>query len=134
MRRSKPIRRRKAPLRRIRRNKYGVGLDEISRDLRTYKGTEYHSKMEARYAAALDLRMRAVHPSFRIAGWKRQVPVKLEVNGKLVSTYIVDFVVTHTDGRLEYVEIKGLETPEWKIKEKLFRALFPDRKLTIVRN
>lgn len=99
---------------------------------RTYNGREYHSQKEARYAAELDLRCKAIGPH-RINRWLPQVPVKLEVNGKLVTTYIVDFLVEHMDGRWEYVEVKGFETPEWRIKEKLFRALFPDRQLTIVR-
>lgn len=125
----------RAPLKRIgrRRNKFGVGTDGPARLLRTYQGTEYHSRMEARYAAALDMRMRSVGP-YQIKGWRRQVPVKLEVNGCLISTYIVDFVVEHMDGHLEWCEVKGFETPEWKIKEKLFRALFPDRKFTIIKN
>ena len=61
------------------------------------------------------------------------MPVKLEVNGNLVTTYIVDFVLVFPDGREEWVEVKGFETPEWKIKEKLFRALFPDRRYTVIR-
>lgn len=99
---------------------------------RTYNGIEYHSQAEARYAAELDLRKRAIGVD-GIAGWVRQFPVPLEVNGVLVCTYIVDFVVTHLDGREELIEIKGFETPEWRIKEKLFRALYPDIKLTVVR-
>ena len=100
---------------------------------RIYNGIEYHSQKEAGYAMELDLRMRSARLVDGIRSWRRQVPVKLEVNGMLVTTYIVDFVVLYRDEREEWVEVKGFETPEWKIKEKLFRALFPDRKLTVVR-
>lgn len=114
------------------RDKYGVRIDAEGRRLRTYNGIEYHSRLEARYAAALDLKMQCVGP-YQIRSWKRQVPVKLEVNGRLICTYIVDFVIEHMDGHLDWIEVKGLETETWKLKAKLFHALFPDRKLTIVR-
>lgn len=114
------------------RNKYGVAMDALSRKTRTHNGVEYHSKLEARYAAMLDLRLKEIGP-FRIKSWARQVPIKLEVNGKLICTYIVDFVVEHPDGHLEWIEVKGFDTDVWKLKQKLFHALFPDRKLTVVR-
>jgi len=96
---------------------------------RTYNGHEYHSRKEAAAAQNFDLLIKAG----KLASWRRQVPVKLEVNGNLVTTYIVDFVLVFPDGREEWVEVKGFETPEWKIKEKLFRALFPDRRYTVIR-
>ena len=100
---------------------------------RIYNGVEYHSQKEAGYAMELDLRLRSARAVDGIKSWRRQVPVKLEVGGKLICTYICDFEITHLDGRTELVEIKGLETPVWRIKEKLFRAIFPDRQLTVVR-
>lgn len=99
---------------------------------REYNGVMYHSRAEADYAELLELRKKNVIGVDSIADWERQVPVKLVVNGILVTTYIVDFVVTHHDGRKEWIEIKGYPTAEWKIKEKLFRALYPERKLTVV--
>ena len=113
------------------RNKYGVATDGLSRLARTRNGVEYHSALEARYAAQLDLRLKEIGPR-RLRAWRGQVPVKLEVAGKLVTTYIVDFVLEHADGHVEWVEVKGFQTPEWRIKEKLFRALYPERKLTVL--
>lgn len=127
--RQTPLKRSRAILTRGRRNKYGVSRDPLSR---TYNGEEYHSRLEARYAEALDLRMKAVGP-YQIKSWRRQVPIKLIVNGMLVSTYIMDFVVTHMDGREEWVEVKGFDTDVWKIKFKLLKALFPDQKVTVQR-
>lgn len=98
-----------------------------------YNGVRYDSRMEAAYAAELDLLMRVVGP-YKVASWERQIPVKLEVNGVLVCTYIVDFLVHWADARDEWVEVKGFETPEWKIKEKLFRALYPHRSFRVVRS
>ncbi len=115
--------RRRSPL--GRRTKFG--------NIRTeYRGVLYDSKLEADYAATLDLRKRATSRLDRIKSWKRQVPVKLVVNGYLITTYVVDFVVTHVNGLVEYVECKGRWTPEARIKVKLFAALYPFL-LTIVR-
>jgi hypothetical protein len=116
-----PIRRRTP----VRRAKFG----NIPRE---YKGIEYHSQKEANYAAELDLRTRSTMAVDRIEGWERQVSIRLEVNGKLICRFVCDFLVHHLDGRIEYVEVKGYPTPEWRIKEKLFRAIYPDRKLTVV--
>ena len=119
---------RKSPLRRWgpRRGKFGAVP-------KSYGGREYHSTKEARYAETLDQLRHAMHPRDRVAEWRPQVPVKLEVNGKLVTTYICDFLVTFGDGRQEWHEVKGFETETWKIKEKLFRALVPDRRLVVVK-
>jgi len=113
--------------------KYGIRNDAAGVSRRTYKGIEYHSQLEARYAASLDLRRKATSSLDRIRNWRRQIPVKLEVNGFLITTYIVDFLIEHMDGHEEWIEVKGYETPEWRLKMKLFRALFPDRKYTIIR-
>jgi len=49
----------------------------------------------------------------------------------------MDFVVTHNDGSLEYVEVKGFQTEVWRLKWKIFEAIFnkehPDIILTIVK-
>lgn len=119
---------RRTALRRVgRRSKAG----KFGNIPKVYGDREYHSTMEAQYARNLDLRKHALVD--RVKEWKAQVPVKLEVNGHLVTTYVCDFVVEYVDGRIEWVEIKGFETETWKIKEKLFRALFPERMLLVVK-
>jgi len=70
----------------------------------------------------------------KIKTWRRQEWVKLVVNGKTITNYIVDFVTVHRDGREEYIEMKGAFTPAAVIKIKLFKALFPNRKYTLVRS
>lgn len=67
-----------------------------------------------------------------IKSWRRQVPLRLEVNGTLVCKHLVDFEVTHNDGTIGYVERKGHPTRDWKLKLKLLRALHPDIKYTVV--
>lgn len=88
----------------------------------TYGESIYHSKKEAGYAQELDLRVKAKD----IKSWERQVRIPLVVNGYKICDYTIDFVVTHNDKTKEYVEVKGFFTPEFRLKWKLFEALFSD--------
>ena len=97
----------------------------------TYNGYQYDSKFEATYAKELDLRKKAGD----IKDYDRQVKLDLVVGDYLVCTYKIDFIVYHCDGTREYVEVKGYPTPQWRIKWKLFEALYspdPNNKLTII--
>lgn len=72
-----------------------------------------------------------------ILHWRPQVPFALYAGGKLICTYIMDFVLTYPDGIIELVEVKGLETDVWKLKKKLLEATYlpehPGTIYTIVR-
>ncbi|HEY6436557.1 MAG TPA: DUF1064 domain-containing protein [Ignavibacteriaceae bacterium] len=97
-----------------------------------YNGIQYHSKREAAYAAELELRVKGKD----IRAWDRQVKIDLSFNGKHIANYYIDFVLYHMDGLVEYVEVKGFETPEWKLKWKMFEALYgdkPNTRLTVVK-
>lgn len=97
-----------------------------------YNGILYHSKFEAGYAGELDLRKKAND----IKDWERQVKISLDVNGFHIANYYVDFLIHHNDGLKEYVEVKGFETDTWKLKWKLFEALYSggdDVRLTVVK-
>lgn len=107
-------------------NKFGAKRSE-------YDGIRYDSKKEAAYAEQLDMLKRGG----AITGWRRQVRVDLSIHGKHIAFYKVDFEVTHNDGHLELIEVKGFETREWQIKWKLLEAIygteFPDVELTVVK-
>lgn len=98
----------------------------------TYGGYSYHSRKEAQYAAELDLRVRAGD----IKRWERQKKIELRVNGELICNYFIDFVIYHNDETKEYTEIKGFETDVWRLKWKLFEAIYrvkePASKRTVV--
>ena len=87
------------------------------------------SKKEAQYAAELDLRIKAKD----IRSWERQVKIPIEVNGNHICNYYIDFVVTHNDGEKEYVEVKGIETAECKLRWMLCEALHPDWTMTVIK-
>lgn len=124
------------PLRIPGRSKYRAQVEcskEADRASRTYVGVVYHSRAEARYAARLDQLRGAADPKERVVSVQGQVRIPLEVYGRLVTTWIADFKVSFADGRTEIHEVKGFETPEWKIKRKLFEALRPWVVLRIVK-
>lgn len=96
-----------------------------------FNGHLYDSKFEAGYAQELELRLKAKD----IKGYAVQQNLDLIVNGYLVCQYRIDFVIFHNDGIIEYVETKGYATDVWKLKWKLFEALYSDKpnvKLTVV--
>ena len=98
-------------------------------------GITYASKLEAGYAEELRLRLMAKD----IKGWERQVKLDLKVNGMHITNYYIDFIITHNDGSREYVECKGLELGEWRLKWRILEATFdefkqhPDDRLTVVK-
>ena len=97
-----------------------------------YNGISYHSKKEATYAQELDLLKKAGE----IKDWERQVKIDLEVNGYHIANYYVDFKIENKDGSIEYHEVKGFSTETWRLKWKLFEALYgdlPDVKLVVIR-
>jgi hypothetical protein len=69
----------------------------------------YASKREAEYAESLRLRKLASNGD--VLYWIEQVPVKLSI-GRIT----IDFLVFTRDGGHEYVEVKGKETRDFKLR------------------
>lgn len=96
-------------------NKYGAVRTTIH-------GETFHSKREALHWLVLLQRERAGE----IANIKRQVRYEIIVAGEHICDYVADF--TYTEIRpgsgFVVVDVKGYETPEYKIKRALFRAVF----------
>ncbi len=98
-----------------------------------YGGVVYHSKKEAVKAQELDLMVKAGEISFYL----RQVPFDLP--GGI--TYRADFLTyrrfPYPDDRapwvwkIKVIEVKGIWTPEAKLKLKLFREKYPHLELEI---
>lgn len=86
------------------------------------KSGGYDSKFEAGYGQGLELRKK----SGDIKDYETHQKLELIVNNKVVCDYYIDFVVHHNDGMTEYVETKGWMERSWRIKWKLFLALYED--------
>lgn len=98
---------------------------------KTKKQDGYDSKFEAGYAQELELRKKAGD----IKRFETHIKTPLIVNGYTVCDYYIDFIIYHNDETKEYVETKGFATPLWKLKWKLFCALYedkPDTKISLV--
>jgi len=94
----------------------------------TVDGITFHSKAEAEYYLGLKLLKKAgdvidfsLQPRYEvIASYKHP-----ETGKKVQPTYYVaDFLVTYADGHTEVVDVKGMRTPEYKIKKKLFESKY----------
>ena len=80
-------------------------------------GIHFGSKKEAQYFGQLKLLQRAGEIIFFL----RQVPFHIGAG----ITYRLDFMEFWSNGDIKFVEIKGFETKEWKIKKKLVESLYP---------
>lgn len=98
--------------RKARANKYG---NEIT----TVDGIRFDSKREARYYEQLKLRK----ATGEVSHWLRQVPIHLPCGTR----YVLDFLVFFTDASRspEYVDVKGRETKEFRIKKRGVEHHYP---------
>ena len=99
-----------------------------------YYSTAKSGKNDSKFEAGKAVELQLLKKSKKIKDFKEQVKIPLEVNGYHLCNYYIDFVIEHLDGTTEYVETKGFATEVWKLKWKLFEALYSDKpnvKLTI---
>jgi len=47
-------------------------------------------------------------------------------------TYKADFKVTYADGHVEIIDVKGMMTKDFTIKQKLFEYKYPELRLLLV--
>lgn len=80
-------------------------------------GIRFDSIKEARYYSELKLRVRAGE----VVTFLRQVPIHLPGQTRLV----VDFLEFHADGTAHFVDTKGVQTPEFKLKKRQVEDLYP---------
>jgi len=97
------------------RNKYGAKKTE-------YNGIKYDSKKEAEFARKLDLTRKSLNSN--ILDVERQVPFEIRLNGIKICKYLLDFKVTYNSGEVEYIDVKGMKTPVYRLKKKLVEAQY----------
>lgn len=98
--------------------------NKFKNQITEYGGKKYHSKKEAMYAAELDMLANARFDSSRVVKYETQVKYHLDVNGHRIGAYILDFKVWYGDGRIEYVDVKGVVTQVYAMKRKLMKAIY----------
>jgi len=82
-----------------------------------YNGQHFASKLEWQYYMRLELLKKAGEVVFFL----RQVPFHLPGGVK----YVTDFVVFYANGEVRFIDIKGMETAQFKAKLKMVEALYP---------
>ena len=88
-------------------------------------GIRFDSKAEARYYSELKLRKQ----SGEVVQFLRQVPFHLPGRTKLV----VDFMEFHADGTTHFVDVKGMETEQFRIKKRQVEELYRPIKIETVK-
>lgn len=97
----------------------------------TYRGETYDSRAEVAYAQHLE-RLQAAG---QIRSWRRGRVWTLVDGPRRADriTYTPDFEVEGPDGALRCVDVKGVETDVFKLKARLWRAVYPGIPLEVVR-
>ena len=96
----------------MKRNKHKFNAITTQRN-----GFKFDSKKEAAYYDQLMMLQRNGDVVFFL----RQVPFHLPGN----ITYRVDFQVFLADGSVEFIDVKGMRTPQYIAKKKMVEALYP---------
>ena len=91
-------------------------------------GHKHPSKGEAMECINLHLLLRVKETGLKSIEYEK--PYKLIVEGQLICTHKPDFTLNYND-RVEIVEYKGHPTPDFKLKMKLFVALYPHIKYNL---
>ncbi|MGH8028037.1 MAG: DUF1064 domain-containing protein [Pseudoxanthomonas sp.] len=94
----------------IARKKYGNHITHVD-------GIRFDSKREAKYYSNLLLLVAAGE----ILYFLRQVPIHLPGGTKLV----VDFQIFAADGQVRYIDVKGRETPVFRLKKREVEHAYP---------
>jgi len=108
------------------RSKFNVDTDRAKR---TCDGIVFDSQLEMRYYR--DVLCPKVE-SGEVAGYELQKKFELQPgftrHGKTVLpiTYIADFYIEYTDGRVEVIDTKGMPDSAAKIKRKMFWLKYPE--------
>lgn len=53
-----------------------------------------------------------------------QVPYIFRLDGKKIFKYVADFEYTDKDGKKHVIDVKGVETPVFRLKKKLIEAYY----------
>lgn len=110
------------------RRGYGPAYSKYRAVKTEWNGRKFDSRAEARWAMYYDSELQAG----RIKALEYQPVIELLPRPNRVK-YVADFLLTHLDGSKEYVDVKGVVLPVFKLKMKLLKHFYPYVKLTIVK-
>jgi hypothetical protein len=102
--------------RRLSKNKFGATRSHCN--MRHY----HQSIFEAGYCNQLGFLLQAGE----IKTVEYQKPFRFDINGVHITNYIADFYVEDNEGHWAVHETKGFVTDLYRIKKRLFEALYPE--------
>lgn len=108
----------------MRNGKYNVS----SKEKRTWNGKVYDSKIEMVKAREFAL----LKKTGDILELEEQPVIELLPKPNRVS-YKPDFRIVWKNGNEEYIDVKGVETAVFRIKHKMFKHFYPNKKLVIMK-
>lgn len=88
-----------------------------------YKGRKYDSRAEAHYSEILDELLRT--GKIKHVEYQRRYPLQ-DMRGTKRMAYIADFVVTTNKGKKVIIDVKGILTPDNKIKLAYFQYVYKE--------
>lgn len=90
----------------------------------------YHpSALERNYCDQLSLLVKAG----KINSFDYAKRYELIVNGMTVGHHKPDFSVITNEGKIEVHETKGMDTPDWILRKKVFEACYPEIPYIVIR-
>jgi hypothetical protein len=114
------------------KSKYKINTTKKGVNKRTFEGIVFDSEMELKYYKdyLLPLKEQGIVKKITLQPVYQLQP-KFEKFGKvyLPIKYVSDFEVEYYDNSIVTVDVKGLPSPESKIKKKLFNFLYPNKTL-----
>ncbi|HEA67830.1 MAG TPA: DUF1064 domain-containing protein [Desulfobacterales bacterium] len=82
-------------------------------------GIKFHSKKEAEYYDMLKLLQKDGTVLFFLMQTRFHLPGNIK--------YLCDFQIFYSDGRVQFIDVKGMDTPLSKTKRKMVEQLYPVR-------
>jgi len=116
------------------RSKFNVNTSKKAKDKRTLNGYTFDSDIEYKfYVYILSQQEEGLIKKILIQP-KFELQPKYEKQGKKVRCiqYIADFQIEYTNGNIIIFDVKGMVTPEFKLKRKIFDYIYPDKVLRCV--
>ena len=118
----------------IPRSKFNVNTSKIAKDKRTVNGHAFSSDLEYKYYIYLLAQQEQGIVSDIILQPKFILQEAYEKYGKKIRKieYISDFEVHYSNGDIIIYDTKGMTTPEFILKQKIFDYKYPDQILKVI--
>jgi len=116
------------------RSKFNVNTSKKAKEKRTLNGYTFDSDIEYKfYVFTLSQQEEGLIKEI-IVQPKFELQPKYEKMGKKVRCiqYIADFQIEYANGDIVIFDVKGMVTPEFKLKRKIWDYIFPDKILRCV--